>query len=242
MVRASDRAYAVLRGDIVDWSLAPGSALAEVELSERLGISRTPVREALARLVSDGLVEPVGGRGLVVTSVSSSDVVALFELRGALEREAAQLAARRRDVEVFTALRDDLRHSPVLVALGDDGTKEYFDIVRKFDAAIDASVHNAYLQAALDGVRTHAARIRRLSHDNPQRLFDAGNEHLLIVEAIIDGDSQLAGDATNVHLNRSLRWILSSLDRDRTVAGDQFDRRDHLTPHDQSHPQPEEVR
>jgi DNA-binding GntR family transcriptional regulator len=222
-VRASERAYDVLRGEILEWSLAPGAPLGEVELSIRLGISRTPVREALARLVNDGLVQPVGGRGLVVTAVERSDVVDIFELRSALERQAAQLAARRRVVGVFEALRDELRRAPILLALGEAGMPEYYETVTRFDAAIDASVHNPYLVTALDTARTHAARIRRLSHDDPQRLFDAAHEHLLIVDAIIDGDAQLAADATSVHLNRSLRWIQESLrenhpDTARTVA------------------------
>ncbi|AMM18935.1 hypothetical protein AX769_00755 [Frondihabitans sp. PAMC 28766] len=210
-MRASERAYDVLRGEILDWALEPGAPLAEVDLSLRLGISRTPVREALARLTTDGLVQPVGGRGLVVSPVSASDVVDIFELRHALERQAAQLAARRRDLDVFVALGDELREAPALLALGGEATPEYYATVARFDRAIDASVHNAYLVTALEGARTHAARIRRLSHDDPQRLFDAAHEHLLIVDAIIDGDAQLAADATSVHLNRSLRWIQQSL-------------------------------
>ena len=69
-MRASDRAYATLREEIVDGLLAPGTVLGEVEQSARLGLSRTPLREALSRLVSDGLAAPSRGRGLLVTAVS----------------------------------------------------------------------------------------------------------------------------------------------------------------------------
>ncbi|NQX35775.1 GntR family transcriptional regulator [Herbiconiux sp. VKM Ac-2851] len=214
MARASELAYEALRSEILSWQLAPGAVLAEVELSGRLGISRTPVREALARLVADGLVEPQGGRGLIVTAVSAANVTELFELRRALETEAAALAARRRSAPAFVALQNELREVPALLTDPDPGRHAYYDLATRFDAAIDEAVRNPFLVQALTGVRTHLARLRRLSRDNPARLLEAAREHLLIVDAIVDGDPQLAADATRVHLARSLRATLGSLDAD----------------------------
>ena len=212
MARASDVAYETLRGDILQLVLEPGATLAEVELSTRLGISRTPVREALARLVADGLAEPVGGRGLIVSPLSFDNVTELFELRQALEQQAASLAAERRDPAAFEVLRDAIRN----VDTAD--LPAYYEAVRSFDDAVDAAVGNPYLVAALTSVRTHLSRIRRLSQDNPARLAEAAREHLLIVDAIIAGDARLAASATTVHLSRSLRSILDSLETttDRT--------------------------
>ena len=204
MARASEVAYASLRSDILELALAPGDTLAEVDLSVRLGISRTPVREALARLVADGLAEPVGGRGLVVSPLSLDNVRELFELRQALEQQAASLAAERRDPAVFEALRERLR------SVDTSDLPGYYEVVARFDAAVDAAVGNPYLVAALSSVRTHLVRIRRISKDNPARLADAAREHLLIVDAIIDGDARLAASATSVHLRHSLRSILES--------------------------------
>jgi DNA-binding GntR family transcriptional regulator len=211
MARASDTAYEVLRSEILSWELAPGAVLAEVELSGRLGISRTPVREALARLMGDGLVEPLGGRGLVVSPVSAENVAELFELRQALEAQAAALAAERRELAPFLSLQDEFREVPGLLADPDPGRHSYYDLVARFDEAVDAAVQNPFLVSAMNGVRTHLVRIRRLSHDNPARLLEAAREHLLIVDAIVDGDPRLAADATRVHLYRSLRSTLGSL-------------------------------
>jgi DNA-binding GntR family transcriptional regulator len=211
VARASDSAYAALRAEIISWQLAPGAVLAEVELSGRLGISRTPVREALARLVADGLAEPFGGRGLVVSAVSAENVAELFELRQALEAKASSLAALRRDPEVFLALREELREVPALLAAPDPAHVAYYELVARFDDAVDTAVQNPFLVQALAGVRTHLARIRRLSHDNPARLLEAAREHLLIVDAILEGDAPLAADATRVHLHRSLQSTLGSL-------------------------------
>ena len=94
-MRASERAYQALSAEILDWSLPPGAGLGEVEQAERLGISRTPLREALSRLVADGLAEQAPGRGIVVADVSLEQADQLFDLRIALESLLARRAAQR---------------------------------------------------------------------------------------------------------------------------------------------------
>lgn len=207
-MRASDRAYATLRAEILEWKLAPGAVLGEVEQAARLGVSRTPLREALARLTADGLVEAQLGRGLVVAAASIDSAVELFELREALEVKAAALVAARRDRTVFEGLRDEFATASTLLA--DPSKHAYYDLVRRFDEALDDAVGNQYLVASLRSLRVHLARLRRLSHDNPDRLAAAAAEHLLIAEAIVAGDSDLARHATSVHLHQSLRNILET--------------------------------
>ncbi len=114
-MRASDKAYAALRDDIIEWRLLPGTVLAEVEQSERLGISRTPLREALSRLTAEGLTTTAGGRGVVVTDISLDDIDELFELRETLEGRAAALAAERGDPATFEQLRRELVQAPELI-------------------------------------------------------------------------------------------------------------------------------
>lgn len=204
-LKASDRAYLTLRSEILDDELRAGTVLAEVEQSLRLGVSRTPLREALSRLAAEGLVSTHSGRGVVVTPVSAENVTELFEVREALEVQAARLAARRRDAAAFIALRTEFRKVDELLA----DKRHYYDLVARLDAAIDDAAGNPFLVSSLDGVRTHVARIRRLSQDDPARLRDAAREHLQILDAIIDGDESLAASATQVHLRNSLRNILS---------------------------------
>lgn len=211
--RASDRAYEVLRDEILQWRLAPGTVLGEVEQSARLGVSRTPLREALARLSADGLVESQSGRGLVVSSASVDDVRELFELREALETAAAALAATRRQPAAFADLADEFDRAAELVSRNE--LAAYYDLVTRFDEAIDASLANPSLVAALRGVRTHLQRIRRLAQDDPSRLVRAASEHRLIAEAIRDGDADLARHATAVHLHASLRHILENTNLDQ---------------------------
>lgn len=209
-MKASDRAYSVLLAEIVDASLPPGTVLGEVEQSTRLGVSRTPLREALSRLTADGLVEPQAGRGLIVTEVSLDNISELYELRGALEEQAARIAAHRGDPSTFVALAEAFEQMNGLIEAGASGVKAYYDFTTQFDEAIDGAIQNSYLAGALRTVRTHLARVRRIAKDNPERLREAAKETLLVIEAIIAGDAALAAHATHVHLHRSLINIRAS--------------------------------
>lgn len=211
-MRASDRAYRTLREDILDGRLLPGTVLAEVEQATRLGVSRTPLREALSRLNADGLVSAQSGRGTVVTDLSSTDIRNLYELRGALEEQAAKLAAARRDPDPFEALRARFLAAPSLLNQGERGLTDYYRLIADLDEAVDSAMANPYLSSALRSVRLHSSRIRRLARHDLDRLRTAAGEHLLIVEAIIAGDSTLAGNATHIHLHQSLRHALESID------------------------------
>jgi DNA-binding GntR family transcriptional regulator len=207
--KASEKAYEVLRDEILDWTLAPGTILGEVEQALRLGVSRTPLREALGRLTADGLVTNDLGRGLVVTALSTKNVEELFELRQALEQQAARLAAKHRDPDLFLALKAEFVDMASARMLDESGRQGYYDLVRRFDEAIDQSVSNQYLLGALRNLRIHLSRLRRLAQDNPFRLVESASEHLVIVGAIADGDSELAAHATHIHLYKSLRYALS---------------------------------
>ena len=233
-MRASDRAYTALREEIIDGSLAPGAVLGEVEQSRRLGLSRTPLREALARLVADGLAEPAPGRGLVVTAVSLEEARPLFDLRIALETLAARRAAERIAAEPEPAgsedrAPDDPGHEDPgrrgrLLALarrfegarerlaeGEDPTG-YYALTGELDAALDAACGNAYLAETLRGLRLHLGRVRRLARNSPTRLADSAREHADIARSVASGDPELAAAGTVVHLRHALAHLLGAAD------------------------------
>lgn len=206
-MRASDRAYRALLEEIQSGALRPGSVLAEVEQAARLGVSRTPLREALGRLAADGLVAQASPRVTVVTDIDVGDIRELFEVRRALEETAARLAAVRGDAGAFAALADEFaRVEPAAEA------DAYYGLIARFDDALDAAVANDYLTGALRNVRTHLVRVRRLARDNPARLAASALEHRLIASAIAARDADLAAHATHVHLHDALVSILDSLE------------------------------
>ena len=216
-MRASDQAYARLREEILHWQLLPGTPLSEIELAERLGVSRTPLRAALARLALEGLVDTSRGRTGVVSEVSAASITDLFEVREALETQAARLAARRCDPPVFDALAARFAAAPDL--LQREGADAYYALVAEFDDALDAALGNPVYRGALDGVRLHLARARRIATANPERLVRSAEEHRLICTAIRDGDAALAASATTVHLKASLTTILDTLSTRVTQKG-----------------------
>jgi len=204
---AATRAYEQLRSEIVEGALGPGATLYEVEQSERIGVSRTPVREAFGRLVAEGLLDDGQGRGLVVTDVSDGDIDALFEMRTCLEAQAAQLAARHADPAVFVQYAREFRawHSPLLDPdVTDQRVIDYYVLIRRFDHDVDTAASNTYLVDALETLRTHIARVRRKAGASPVRLAASALEHALIASAIANNDAALAVHATHVHLHNSL--------------------------------------
>ncbi|SJN40210.1 Transcriptional regulator, GntR family [Microbacterium esteraromaticum] len=207
-VRAGDRAYVTLLEEIQSGALPAGAVLAEVEQSERLGVSRTPMREALRRLVAEGLAVQQSPRVTVVAGLDASDIRALFEIRRALEESSARLAAERGDAAAFAALADEFAHVDLARAEGRDA---YYALIARFDTVLDAAVGNDYLSSALRTVRTHLVRVRRMARDKPERLAASASEHRLIARALADRDADLAAHATHVHLHNALDSILESL-------------------------------
>ncbi|KAB1657586.1 GntR family transcriptional regulator [Pseudoclavibacter sp. CFCC 11306] len=207
-MRAGDRAYQTLREEITNGDLPAGTVLGEVEQAVRLGISRTPVREALRQLISEGLAVQ-RPRGVEVSEVSFENISELYDVRLALECQAARLAARNRDADVFRTLLVDFQHVSDLLNTRDRNRHDYYELVNRLDDALDQAVRNPYLVSAMATVRTHLARIRHMARSDRARLMDAAREHALIVQAIIDGDGDLAAHATHVHLYNSLSHRLA---------------------------------
>jgi DNA-binding GntR family transcriptional regulator len=210
---AADRAFDALRAEIVEGELAPGAPLTEVEQATRLGVSRTPVREAFARLIAAGLATERGPRTLVVSEIEPDDVSALFELRAALDEQASRLAARRSSSDGAGARFAELaaRFAAVdaaALAADDPQRHGYYALVAEFDSALDASLSTSpYLASAIASTRVHLARVRRLARDDDDRLARSAAEHGAIARAIADGDPERAAAATRLHLHEALTSI-----------------------------------
>lgn len=184
--------------EIVSGVLAPGTPLDEQELAARFGVSRTPVREAIRQLSASGLVSVRPHRGAVVALPTPAQLNDMFEAMAELEALCAGMAARNMTVpdrRGLEALHNDLR---LLVHEGDPTS--YHEKNEAFHAAIYSGSHNGYLAELTLMTRTRVAPFRRAQFRATGRLGGSYQEHDLIVQAILRGDQQGAGDAMRAHI------------------------------------------
>jgi DNA-binding GntR family transcriptional regulator len=189
----ADKAYHAIRGLIVSLELAPGALIDERELIERLGIGRTPVREALRRLAQEQLVEVYPRRGMFVTPVDVRALARLSEVRAVLEPEAARLAAER-------ATDADREELALLLSELDAGGSELIDLDERIHRAVYRAAHNDLLETTLEQYYMLALRIWSIGLDRAHELAEAVGAHRTLLEAIHDGDGDRAAATMRAHV------------------------------------------
>ena len=204
-----DIVFETLRDEILSGKLRPGSALNTLSLSKRLGVSRTPIREALNRLVSTGLVENVSHRGSFVRKLSVDQVVEVYYIRAALAGVCARLATKRiteTQKKKLIALCDKMekdRPGEDLKAMLRQNF-EFHDII--FKAAHAPSIESLALQ-----YYHQSEQFRALSLELPGRFEEVCKEHRRILQAIVDGDADGAEQSSRDHQLNTARRIARSL-------------------------------
>jgi DNA-binding GntR family transcriptional regulator len=204
----ADRAYYAIREWIVTLDLPPGSVVNERELMGRLGVGRTPVREALRDLAREQLVEVFPRRGMFVSSVDVGDIAGLSEVRLLLESEAARLAAERRgdgDLEETDALLEELD-----AAAGERDARGLIDLDQRIHRHVARCAQNPFLETTLEEYYVLALRIWFVALDRVA-LDEAIAEHHAILEAIRDGDADRASEVMRAHVvsfERAIRAVL----------------------------------
>jgi DNA-binding GntR family transcriptional regulator len=204
-----DRIYSALKHRILTCSLQPGQRLMEKELSQELGVSRTPLREALNRLALEQLVFLTPYRGYAVTPVLLDDIRKLSELRLILEAESAALAAERASEEEINALRSlsTLRYQP-----GDRATYEqYLRDNSAFHQALAGCTHNARLESVIASVLDQIQRPLYLGLDTGLDAQAATAEHCELVEAIAQRNAGLARQVMADQIRRAEMRILAAV-------------------------------
>src|SRR6476660_3314940 len=192
----SDAAYAEVRRRILAGELAPGSVLDQYLLSDSMGMSITPLREALRRLRGEGLIDIDVHKNTRVTPLNATEARELFEIRMALDPAAAELAAQRRTDADIKTLRSAAKHLvPVTRTWGEKGLLAH----SAFHRAIYVSSHNNNMITMLDGLWDKSDRYRRLG-----LLLPSGAEHRKMMEMIIDGDAPGVAELMRQHIRLSL--------------------------------------
>lgn len=214
-VSKSDYAYAELRGQILSGTLPAGARLAQYDLAESLNMSITPLREAIRRLSSEGLVTVETHRDVRVSTMSSDEARQLFEVRLSLDPTAAELAARRRTDEDIAVMRSAVaRLLPVTRQWGEEALTAH----RAFHQALYRASHNDVLIRLLDDLWDKSDRYRRLGLDLPPgdepRTRDL-QEHHKLVDLIEDGRAAEAAQLMRDHITHSLTATAISALEDR---------------------------
>lgn len=199
--------YAVLREEITDGLLPPGAPVVEDDIAQRLGVSRTPVRESIQRLAADGLVES-RRRRWVVHAYTAEEVVQIYDIRAALESHAARLAAlRASDEQIETvAAQRELMTNENLMQLPDR-------------AKANDHFHDTITAGAGSERMLHAIRDHRLFHFNRRiaALYDqddlhtSSQQHGQLIDAVVARDADVAGEVARAHIEFSLALVLRKL-------------------------------
>jgi DNA-binding GntR family transcriptional regulator len=208
----ADRAYAQLREEIITAALPPGTLLREEDLTARLELGRTPVREAIQRLRREGYVTILPRRGTLVSEISITDLAAIYEVRTRLESWGARLAAER------AAAPDRLEAKELIAELAALPADDYEALLRT-----DRRIHrfayrcakNPFLADTLDHYHNLSLRIlhvamRRYPALTP-RLDDVVHDQRALLEAIDRGDGDTAERVANAHIStfeRAIRGVI----------------------------------
>lgn len=171
-------------------------------MAEQLGVSKTPVREALARLEQEGLVETTSFKGAVVSGYSREDLQEIYELRELLEGAAARAAATSASDDTLTRLAALVAESRGLHAKED--LEGLAALLGAFDLVIYEQVANERIRALIENLKAHLARIGRLTEEIPGRVKASVEEHAAIVEAIAARDADEAERSMRIHIRSVL--------------------------------------
>jgi DNA-binding GntR family transcriptional regulator len=191
-----------LREQIFSHKLAPGSWLDEQSLALAFGISRTPMREAIKVLATEGLVTTKMNKGAYVTQVDRHDLEQIFTVLSLLEGQAAKETAIKASEEQLTHL-DNLHHR-LEKAAADRDLEQFFEINVKFHEMIQEIAGNQWMNGVIDDLRKVLKLQRRDSLSRSGRLLSSLVEHREILQAILKRDPKAAEEAMRQHLARGL--------------------------------------
>lgn len=211
-VEAVDR----LRAMIIRGALEPGARIAEAAMCEALGVSRTPLREALKLLAAEGLVELRPNRGAIVTPLRAEESRELFEAIGGIERLCAELAALRLTAVEIGKLHSLQERMEAHFAAG--RRDEYFRINQRIHRAIVAGAKNDVLVQTHTWLLSRAERARYFALQTPERWAQSVEEHRAILKALEERNATLAGSLLSEHVSHTGDAVSAALDKDAAAA------------------------
>lgn len=208
-----DKVYQYIKQAIVQGVFKSGDRIIERELADQLNVSRTPIREALFRLESQGFVKTLPRKGVIVSKLSPEEVIEIFTILSALESLAMKLAAKKADPEQ----REELSRiiDEIEQALGQsDLDQEHWKFHFKINDVICRAAQSPRLTQMLDGLSDYIRAFVQVGYELHGRLRKAMEEHRDLAKAVRDGEAELAENFTKIHLENSKKAYLEALSKE----------------------------
>jgi len=204
-----EHAYNYLKEMILEGELKAGDRLIERELAGKLGISRTPIREALFRLESQGFVKTVPRKGVVVSNISEHEVIEVFTILASLEVLAVKLAAGRMDNETQLELDQKIEE---LMKLKDQA-EENFNLEHiQMNRLINKASKSPKLFEILSGLIDYIHMAANMGYETPGRRKESLKEHIDIMKALRDKEAEMAEYLMRIHIENSKKAYITYIE------------------------------
>ncbi|MEL6549012.1 MAG: GntR family transcriptional regulator [Pseudomonadota bacterium] len=205
---STQRIEAALRDDIAAGVLSPGERLDEVSLSERFGVSRTPIREVLTRLTAQGILVPGEKRGVRVAQYNREELAQIFEAMHEIEAACARVASQR--LTLLSRAEIEAAQAACIAAAKDGDREAYLKANEAFHDAIYRATGNPYLAGIAAEFRHRTGPFRAKKFGTEGDLVASAESHLDLIQSIFSEDSKAASDGMRAHMTASFLQTLAA--------------------------------
>ena len=206
--RLADEVYDQLLESIVSGALGPEDRLVQEKLAAELEISRTPVREALLRLEQEGVLITAARGGFKLYRMTESEVRQCYQVRAAIEGQAARILASKNEPDINQLLRQTIEREE---AINDKSVRAYFEANRKIHRRFVELIDNTYLIDMFDNIWNRAASYQLFATIESVDLSNSLGEHMKLVDAIETGDRTIALESFIEHIEDGFALQMSGL-------------------------------
>ncbi|MGE5630136.1 MAG: GntR family transcriptional regulator [Caulobacteraceae bacterium] len=205
-----DIVYEYLRKAVMEGELRPGERIIEKEYAEKLKISRTPIREALRKLETEGFVEYIPRKGVVVKGFTSKDIIEIYAIRKSLEGLAMKYVVENINEQEIEKLKSLVKHMKEADSAGN--IEDVFVTCQEFNEVILNASRMPRLRDLINTLHEYLERFRRITMAKASRRADAIKEHSQILDAILDKDAKRAEKLVWEHLEASQKVFFNNFD------------------------------
>lgn len=205
----ADQAYSKVEELIVTLELPPGHVFSEAELSDKINIGRTPLREALQRLASERLVKAIPRKGMLVSEINITDQLAMLETRRVLDQLVISRAARR---ATDTQLKELVSiQQQMNIAMENNNIAEFMRLDRLCDEVLEIASRNPFAAQALNSLHAHSRRFwYQYKHEGD--ITESAQLHIRMIEAVLSRDEENAASSSNAIMDYLEMFTRKALD------------------------------